>query len=485
MSRLGHQFLYWEQMASKFSEHTNGDGYSNIGYPAFTFRKRGKPFVDFAIVLGNYKDAKRIAETHTKKGEVYQTSFLCDGVLGTNDHEKWQFQRRQLSESFLLTSNMNRIFKISWKRAKFSVLERLPIEGEIDMNEFFLYEAMAQLQLALLGEDEEFMDSGNKHIRHMFTASFLPRNKSFSGEYEVSKDDNVFKLIQRKTHALRKIKAFTNEVYERGVTNEHPGPVMENIIEMSRDTDSVSGKCPFSSKDIDTMRRDSINTFLFAGHDTTANLMTHFVYELSLKHNEKWLRKVQEEVDNLFLKLSREKRDLEYSDLVDLNVLKRCINETLRLWPSVPNGTFRQFEFDDFIQGYNNKPAKVPKGTQCVVPVWLLHRNPMLWKEPNVYNPDRDWLPEEDWHGKGLTGLNPASHRFCPFTFKPRDCMGRNFAQMEARVILICFLRMFNFKIGDKSKDKHLLQMTGNFGTLGSKKGIFIKLSRRRDNLYE
>lgn len=473
----GHQFLYWENLAKEFSEHTNGDGYSNAAYPIFIPRRDKLPMFDFAVIVGNFKDAKRLAETHVKKSELYKTTFLADGVLGTNNNESWKVQREQLTDAFLPNIILKRIFNISLKRAEFSIndklLKDLDNNNEIDLNEFFLYEAMAQLQLALLGENEYKMKDWNCHIRQMFNKSVIPRNKDLNGDYIQGED--ISTVLRRRKHAMRSIKSFANEVLVRGEENVKigkSGPVMENVVNM----------CPF--KDEKFAKRDTINTFLFAGHDTTANLMTHFIYEISKNKNKIWLKKIQNELDFMFENAKKQQRKINYDDLKQLNIMKICLNETLRLWPSVPNGTFREFEFDDYIQGYNNNKVKITKGTQMVIPVWLLHRNPTLWERPDEFFPNRNWLPEEDWNGEGLKGTNPASHRFCPFTFRPRDCMGRNFAQMEARVILACLLRKYDVFPTKQTKDTNLLDLTANFGTLGAKNGLYFKLKKRREELY-
>jgi hypothetical protein len=36
--------------------------------------------------------------------------------------------------------------------------------------------------------------------------------------------------------------------------------------------------------------------------------------------------------------------------------------------------------------------------------------------------------------------------RYCPFTFSPRSCIGRNFAMMEARVLLSHFFRKYEVR---------------------------------------
>lgn len=179
----------------------------------------------------------------------------------------------------------------------------------------------------------------------------------------------------------------------------------------------------------DSMEEKYFNaaTFLFAGHDTTANTMSWLLYECCKQ--PEYQRRLREESDRLFAKLEREGRPLEYNDLHELPFMTRCIMETLRLWPVVPNGTFREIQFDDYIKGPDGKMVKLPKGTYVQVTNWMRHRCVELWGEDAlVFNPDRDFKDDEVWHGKPFAGYNPSTPRFSPFTFGPRDCMGKNFA---------------------------------------------------------
>merc|ERR1712070_54896 len=82
-----------------------------------------------------------------------------------------------------------------------------------------------------------------------------------------------------------------------------------------------------------------------------------------------------------------------------LPFMTRCIMETLRLWPVVPNGTFRQLSYDDEVKGPGGKMVKLPKGTVVQVTTAGRHRNPDLWGETaNQFNPDRKWEDDELWH---------------------------------------------------------------------------------------
>lgn len=232
------------------------------------------------------------------------------------------------------------------------------------------------------------------------------------------------------------------------------------------------------------IRRDTAVTFLFAGHDTTANLMTWVCFELARNHT--YQARFQAEVDQLFLRLQREgNREMELDDLRALTFVTRVIAETLRFWPSVPNGTIREVQFDDVIVGSDGKEAPLPKGTQVMIPALLLHMNTKLWgSDAHIFNPDRDFLPEELWFGKGFAAYAPQSFRYCPFTFGPRDCIGKTFAMMEARVILAHLFHRYTLTVAEPTMSEVLSlddrkRLGANNGTYGPKNGMYLRFTAR------
>ena len=71
----------------------------------------------------------------------------------------------------------------------------------------------------------------------------------------------------------------------------------------------------------------------------------------------------------------------------------------------------------------------------------------------DTFNPDRHFYDDEIWGGEHFKGYNPSTERFSPFTFGPRDCLGKNFAQMEMRTILANVFYNFHFELSEPYKN--------------------------------
>jgi len=330
----------------------------------------------------------------------------------------------------------------------------------VQMHEFFLHEAMAQLQLVLFGMDEEVMESTNSNIREVF-----------AGTHKDSKygRDIVLSMLRK----VSENPAFATATDPAVVSGEKPvfGPLSKSVV------DAIS-----------TLNLDPLDQFgnmmiiLFAGHDTTGHTMTWLCYELS-KHPEH-LARLQAEVDAMFSSLGG--RAMAYEDCQKLPFMTRCIVETLRLWPVVVNGTFRELEGDETIRGPGGKAVTLPAGTFVQIPNWMRHRDPVLWgPDVDVFNPDRAFEGSEIWDGVPFHSSNPESARFSPFTFAPRHCLGKNFAQLEMRAILSHVLRDFSFELSAPYKEHGPDHLESSFGTTGPRdvtpEGVAENARRREE----
>ena len=420
---------------AEFSVKYGGSVLSNVVFPTvmgardFETGRFKRPVLCNLVVIADPGDAARITRLHVNKAPNF-TPFFFNSIISTTDRSHWEEQRKNLVEGFLPVASLSKILPVSVARAQVAerLLSKASANGKnsIDMNDFLLNETMAQLMLAMFGVSQEFMDENNKKFRDAMSGK---RDPSFISSY---------------------IPALVKEM---GSAACPAGPLGAALSKLN----------PSKSKNLTTAGNAVI--FSFAGHDTTGHTLTWALFELS--QHPRIQDKLLEEVDN-FWKLQRGK-EMQYQDLKGLDYMTRVITETLRLWPAVANGTFRKTTFEDTIKGPKGSNVRLPKGSFCVIPNWSRHRSKELWgDDANAFNPERRFTDGELYFGDGLRGYNPSSPRFSPFTFAPRDCIGKNFALMEMRVILLHLLRSFKFELAPESRDFDRATYLGvNYGTLG------------------
>ncbi|XP_019087488.1 PREDICTED: cytokinin hydroxylase-like [Camelina sativa] len=183
---------------------------------------------------------------------------------------------------------------------------------------------------------------------------------------------------------------------------------------------------------------DECKTFFFAGHETTALLLTWTM--MLLADNPTWQEKVRDEVREVFGCDGLPSVDR----LSKLTSLSKVINESLRLYP--PATLLPRMAFEDLKLG----DLTIPKGLSIWIPVLAIHHSEELWgKDANQFNPER------------FGGRPFASGRhFIPFAAGPRNCIGQQFALMEAKIILATLISKFNFTISNNYRHAPIVVLT-------------------------
>uniref|UniRef100_A0A3B4WVK1 aromatase n=1 Tax=Seriola lalandi dorsalis TaxID=1841481 RepID=A0A3B4WVK1_SERLL len=172
------------------------------------------------------------------------------------------------------------------------------------------------------------------------------------------------------------------------------------------------------------------NTFMFAGHDTTASAICWTLYNLA-RHAEYQERCRQEVMD---LMQGRDREEIEWEDLANLTFTTMCIRESLRLHSPVQAVT-RKYTQDMVLPGNRT----VPEGTICLVSIYGTHHNPTVWTNPYEFEPLRFDPADTE---------NRSSHAFIPFSSGPRNCIGQKFALAELRVVVALTLLRFRLTLG-------------------------------------
>jgi cytochrome P450 len=158
--------------------------------------------------------------------------------------------------------------------------------------------------------------------------------------------------------------------------------------------------------------------FMLAGHDTTATMLTYAFWALGSSLD------LQERVRAEVAELGN--REFTPADLSLLPYTTQVLHESLRLCPPAAV-TSRTVMEDIEVDGY-----RVEAGSMVVVGIYALHRDPELWENPLIFDPDR--FSPENTAGRDRW-------QYIPFGGGPRSCIGDHFAMLEATLALATVIR--------------------------------------------
>ena len=202
----------------------------------------------------------------------------------------------------------------------------------------------------------------------------------------------------------------------------------------------------------DKQLRDEILTIFLAGHETTANALTWTWYLLA-RHPEAEAR-LHDELDRVL-----GGRPPSFADLAELKWTRMVLEEAMRLYP--PAHTISRTALgEDRIGG-----VRVPRGASITISIYVTHRSPNIWPEPERFDPER---------------FAPAAvagrHRFAylPFGGGPRICIGSSFAMAEAQVIIAAIGQRYRVRLAPG----HVVEPIG-LVTLRAKNGVWVTLEPR------
>ncbi|XP_055813984.1 geraniol 8-hydroxylase-like [Solanum dulcamara] len=203
-----------------------------------------------------------------------------------------------------------------------------------------------------------------------------------------------------------------------------------------------------NSEEIDQNHIKSLLLDIFTGGtDTTTSTVEWAMAEI-LKQPE-IMKKAQAEL----AKIVGMGKLIEEADVYRLPYLQCIVKETLRMHPPVPFLLPRKVEEDVEVCGYI-----VPKGSQVLINVWAIGRDPASWEDPLVFKPERFLNLEVDVRGKDF--------ELIPFGAGRRICPGLPLAAFRMVPIMLgSLLNSFNWKLeeGTSSTPKEL-DMEEKFG---------------------
>jgi cytochrome P450 len=182
--------------------------------------------------------------------------------------------------------------------------------------------------------------------------------------------------------------------------------------------------------------RDEMKTFILAGHETSASMLTWTLYELSrgTKDSNEALHRLIAEAKEVFADCvdsasGRVSRLPARAAIDKLVFAECCLRESLRKYSVVPTVVRVSTQDIDLSNDY-----KVCKGSTLMLCMQGVHHNPEYWPEPFEYRPERF-----------LQDLQP--YTFLPFIEGPRMCLGQYLSLLESKVVLSLLLLEYEFRL--------------------------------------
>ncbi|XP_053546366.1 cytochrome P450 3A29 [Bombina bombina] len=192
--------------------------------------------------------------------------------------------------------------------------------------------------------------------------------------------------------------------------------------------------------------------FLLAGYETTSTALMFLAYNLATHPDVQ--NKVQEEIETLL----PNKAPPTYNAVMQMEYLEMVVNESLRLYPAAGR-IERVCKKTTEING-----VTIPSGVVTMIPVYVLHRNPEIWPEPEEFRPERFSTENKDTYDP---------YTFLPFGAGPRNCIGMRFALINIKVAITLLLQNFTFQTCEETPVPMELDTQG---FLKSKQPIILKL---------
>nr|WP_309502116.1 cytochrome P450 [uncultured Roseovarius sp.] len=215
--------------------------------------------------------------------------------------------------------------------------------------------------------------------------------------------------------AVRQMKAVADEAVEaRRIRGPEGVPDLLDLL--------LDGIDPETKRQMNTAElRDNLLTFIVAGHETTALTLAWSLYLCAFDQSVQ--DRARAEAQSVL-----QGRACTGEDVAQLPFIRMIADEALRLYPPAAMVSRTALQADTLCG------REVRAGDTVIIPIYALHRNHLLWQDPDHFRPDRF-----------ADRKAVQRYAYLPFGDGPRICIGASFALQEAVIILATLLSRFRF----------------------------------------
>ncbi|KAK7032820.1 cytochrome P450 [Favolaschia claudopus] len=247
----------------------------------------------------------------------------------------------------------------------------------------------------------------------------------------------LFEMFEDRTAAPMKIvNSFVEPIIRNAVEKKKRNDgtkVAEFEGALDDDNDTLLDELLNSITDPKLLRDETLN-ILFAGRETTMHTITIAIYFLAIHPNV--MARLREEVLDVVGPSARP----SYDDIKGMKYLRAVLNETMRLYPSVPFNLRETVKATTWpsMDPNDDRPLYIPAGVKVPYSVMIMQRRKDLW------GPDADEFDPHRFLDERVQRIVSNPFQFLPFNGGPRICLGQQFAYNEMSFVIIRLLQQFS-----------------------------------------
>jgi cytochrome P450 len=371
---------------------------------------------------------------------------LVGNGLVTSEGDTWRNHRRIMAPAFdhrtihLYGEVIERLIREQMKR-----WDALADNTTVDIGSEMMRLTLEIIFQSICSED----DSELQDLIAEAVATFFPQMK-FSTWSVLPGIKHVWAKRAR-TRGEKQIKSLDTALYAliRGRRSVAVADRPKDLLSLLISSEGPNGKPLLTDQEV----RDELMTVMTAGHETSAMALSWMWYLLSERpHIEAQILKEISQVLGGRLPNANDIGRLPYTRAV--------VDEVLRLYPPVHTLGWRQTVDRDRISGVD-----IPKNSIITVVPWVIHRHRLLWRDPELFDPNR-FLREDERAGR-------SKFSYIPFSVGPHVCLGSAFALTEMILVVATLLPHFSCSIVSEVKPHGLV-------TLHTKEPLLVQIRRRK-----
>nr|GMC91487.1 cytochrome P450 94B3-like [Ipomoea batatas] len=382
--------------------------------------------------------------------------FLGRGIFNV-DGDLWSAQRKLASHEFTARSLRELVMKTLEEEVAGRLSPLLESAAEtnsvLDLQDVLRRFAFDTICKISLGSDPGCLCSDSKSPAESLVDAFDKAS-------EISARRGMAPVF-----AVWKCKRALNVGSERKL-REHIKVVHDHVEEIIRvrkqqkakNPEAFAGNSDFLSRLLDAgheyeVVRDMVISFLVAGRDTTSSALTWLFWLLSKHPN----------IENTLLKQLFSSDGMNFCHLREMNYIKACLCESMRLYPPVAWDSKHAANDDVLPDG-----TPVYRGDRVTFFPYAMGRMEDLWgNDWAEFKPDR-WFDQE---GK-LKMISPF--KFPVFQAGPRVCLGKEMAFIQMKFVVASILRRFEIRPVCTEKPVFVPLLTGYMA-----KGLYVRVQMR------